>query len=226
MNIFAKFYASVGFAIFLFFVSLISQQYSVFFAKQLFDVITPAGTAGLRLGIAALVLLAITRPWRFGMPKVSLPILVCYGASIGLMNLLYYMALNHIPQGIAAGVVFTGPLVISICTSRSLCDLIGVALAAIGMYFLLPISQSSANINTTGILFALASAVAWASYILLGKRVAESGQRAPVAFGMFFATMVTLPIGIHTSETSLFSMDVLPFAAVLSILSADRKSVV
>ena len=37
------------------------------FAKQLFPLVGAAGTSAYRVGISALVLLAVVRPWRFGL---------------------------------------------------------------------------------------------------------------------------------------------------------------
>src|SRR5688500_9440910 len=80
---------------------IVSVQVGAAFATTLFDDLGPGGTVFLRIGFAALVLLAI---WR---PPLRLPAgdarrdVVLLGVVLAGMNLSFYVALDRIPLGIA-----------------------------------------------------------------------------------------------------------------------------
>ncbi|MGX1803401.1 EamA family transporter, partial [Brevundimonas naejangsanensis] len=73
---------------------MVSLSAGTSFAKTLYPMVGPAGTAGLRVGLSAIVLLAVFRPWRSAFTTSDLRALAVYGVVMGLMNLSFYMALN------------------------------------------------------------------------------------------------------------------------------------
>ena len=83
------------------------------FAKQLFPLIGAQGTSALRVGFSALVLLAVFRPWRWTTTRADAGSILRYGITLGVMNLLFYMALRTIPFGIAVAIEFCGPLAVA-----------------------------------------------------------------------------------------------------------------
>ena len=70
--------------------SLAAQNVGAAFAKHLFPVVGAYGVTGLRIALAALLLLTLRRPWRRMPARAIVPALVAYGAMLGLMNLLIY----------------------------------------------------------------------------------------------------------------------------------------
>src|SRR4051812_2011703 len=101
--------ASVMLPVLLLLVAMFSIQIGASMAKSLFPVVGALGATSLRLGFGTLLLWLVLRPWR--MPWRTLPwrMLVGYGISLGVMNSLFYLALQTVPLGIAIALEFTGP---------------------------------------------------------------------------------------------------------------------
>ena len=85
-----------------------------------------------------------------------------YGLTLGLMNLLFYMALRTIPFGIAVAIEFTGPLTVAMLSSRRPIDFLWVGCAAVGLLLLLPIGGGPA-LDPVGVLYAMGAACCWPS---------------------------------------------------------------
>lgn len=175
------------------------------FAKSLFPLVGAEGTTAYRVGFSALVLLAVMRPWRRPLDRRDLLRIVPYGVAMGTMNLCFYLALRTIPLGLAIAVEFLGPLTVSLVHSRRPVQFGMVGLAVAGLLLLLPWRSTDHALDLTGILFALAAALFWALYILLGKRTVHLPSGQAVALGMVSAAIVVVPIGIHHAGAALLT---------------------
>jgi inner membrane transporter RhtA len=188
-----------------------SLQFGAGLAVTLFDELGPAGTAFLRLAIAAVVLLAIWRPSLRG----DLRLAAAFGVTLGLMNLCIYEAMDRIPLGIAVTIEFWGPLAVAVIGSRRPLDLLWVALAATGIVLL---ADPGGSLDAAGVAFALAAGGLWALYIVLSARVgAVFPGGSGLAIAMVFGALVTLPVGIGGD---LLSAEVLAIAAVVALASS------
>ncbi len=197
-----------------------SFQVGASIAKQLIPVVGAPGTTALRLGLSALILVLLQRPWRTVPSRAAVPVLLAYGLSLGIMNFVFYMALRTIPLGIAVGLEFTGPLAVALVGSRHRLDLVWIAFAAIGLLFLLPITRSSGGLDPVGVLFALAAGVCWASYIVFGKRAGHAHGAAASTWGALIAACAVVPIGAVSAGRALLSPRVLPLGFAVAILSS------
>lgn len=201
-------------------IAMISIQSGASLAKSLFPVIGAEGTTALRLGIAAIILCLILRPWRAKLTLQSCRSLLAYGIALGLMNLMFYMALQTIPLGIAVALEFTGPLALALLSSRRVIDFIWIAMAVIGLWLLLPSNLSDAPLDPLGMALALGAGVCWALYIIFGKRAGTEHGTHTVALGTLVAAFVVIPIGLWHGGASLFSLDILPIAVGVAVLSS------
>ncbi len=203
-------------------IAMFSIQFGASIAKQLFPLAGVAGTSALRVAISALILSFVARIWKHNISKRQLPVVAGYGLSLGAMNLLFYFSLERIPLGIAVALEFTGPLAVSLFYSRKAIDLIWIVLAGVGIYLLLPISSVGGDsLDITGIVLALLAGFFWGLYILFGKSVGKDGSSLQVtAWGMWFATLVTLPAGLYLNGPEISNPSLPPMATGIAILSS------
>jgi inner membrane transporter RhtA len=207
-------------SILLLLVAMTSIQFGASFAKQIFHIAHPAGITMLRTSLAALFLLALWRPWRATWDRSAWLHVLPYGAALGIMNLLFYMSLQRIPLGIAVAVEFTGPLGLALLSSRRKQDLLWVALAALGIILISPITGHDA-LDPIGLLLALGAGFCWALYIVFGQRM---GRRIPAgtatALGMLVAALVTIPVGAFYVNEEFFQAKVWWMGLMVAILSS------
>jgi inner membrane transporter RhtA len=203
-------------------VAMLSIQYGASIAKTLFPVAGAAGTTALRLGFAAAMLIVVMRPWRQLPPRAAWGALAGYGASLGVMNLCFYLALARIPLGIAVALEFLGPLTVALLGSRRRLDFAFVGLALTGILLLCPpFPRAGAGLDTLGVLLALGAGVCWALYIVFGQRAgAALGSARASTLGTILAAMLVLPVGIVVSGPVLLSMPVLLKGAVIGFFSS------
>lgn len=201
-------------------IAMMSIQVGASFAKGLFAIIGAEGTTALRLGLGALMLTAVLRPWRAQVTAHNWRAVTLYGIILGAMNLLYYMAVARIPLGVATALEFTGPLAVAVFSSRRRLDFVWIMLAVIGLLLLLPIGESTEALDPVGIALALGAGVGWALYIIVGKKAgAQHGGYTP-ALGMIIAAIIVLPVGIHHAGAALLTPAIIPLALVVAALSS------
>ena len=200
--------------------AMISVQLGATEAHKLFATLGAPGATALRVSLAAIMVVLILRPWRPKLTLRSIPILLAYGVTLGLMNYCFYWALSLAPQGVVVALEFTGPLAVAIGSSRRWIDFAWIALAVVGLIFLLPIGHSAASIDPRGAALALVAGGFWAIYILVGRRAGQAHGRYATAFGMVIAAAVVLPLGMVQVGPRLFSPAFLPIALVVALLSS------
>src|ERR1700740_2910658 len=88
--------------------SIVSVQGGAALAKGLFPALGATGTVGLRVGISAVILLAGCRPRLGRISAAQWRALIPYGVVLGVMNVVFYLALSRIPLGLAVTAEFIG----------------------------------------------------------------------------------------------------------------------
>jgi inner membrane transporter RhtA len=201
--------------------AMISIQAGASLAKQLFPAIGAEGTTSARLAFAALILFIIWRPWR-SLPKgKAWRQLMLYGVSLGSMNLLFYMAIDRIPLGVAVALEFCGPLAVALYNSRKVRDLVWVMCALTGIICLLPISAVSEHLDPIGTALALGAGVFWGLYIVFGQSAGqESHGGSTVAWGMGFAAIIACPVGVASTGSALLDVHLVPLMLGVALLSS------
>ncbi len=199
---------------------MLSFQAGASVAKQLFPVVGAAGTTALRLGFSAVIVTLLQRPWRTVPPRSAWPVIGIYGIALGTMNFTFYMAIRTIPLGVAVALEFTGPLVVAFAASRRRADFVWIALAAVGVGFLLPIGPQSGRLDLTGVLFGLAAGLCWALYIVFGQRAGHVHGAAAATWGLLIAALVAVPPGVAMSGISGLTPRTLGLGVLVAVLSS------
>jgi inner membrane transporter RhtA len=203
--------------------AVVSVQIGAALAKNLFDSLGAPGVVWLRLGIAALILLAAWRPWPWRpgrrWSRTTLWQVVAFGLVIAAMNSTFYLSLARIPLGIAVTVEFVGPLALAAVLSRRWLDGLWVLLALAGILLLVK-TDASTHLDTVGVLLAAVAGVFWAGYIVLSSKV---GEKVPGGSGLAAALVIsavaTAPTGIASVSGSL-TWPALAAAAGVALLSS------
>lgn len=171
----------------------------------LFPLVDAQGTTAVRVGLSALLLGLLWRPWRRPLSRADAWAIACYGAALGLMNLAFYLSLRTLPFGVAVAIEFSGPLAVAILASRRAVDFVWVLLAVAGLGLLLPLGHAASALDPAGVAFALLAAACWAAYIVFGKRVGHLHTGHAVSLGLAVAALVVIPVGVAHAGGALLS---------------------
>jgi inner membrane transporter RhtA len=175
--------------------AIISFQGGASLAKGLFPVLGAAGTTLIRVGLSAVILMAVNRPNIRKLTPQQWKAVIPYGVILGAMNLIFYLAIDRIPLGLGVTLEFLGPLMVAVFGSRRVMDILWVVLAAAGIVLIAP--WNTKTVDPIGVVLALLAGAFWAGYILLGARTSKVlNDRDAVTIGMLFGTLVVLPFGI------------------------------
>jgi inner membrane transporter RhtA len=199
--------------------AMASVQAGASIAKTMFPVVGPVGMVALRIALGTVILCLVLRPWRVRIKPGTWRPLAVYGVSLGVMNLFYYLSLSRVPLGIAVALEFTGPLAVAILASRRVIDFCWVALAAGGLFLLLPIASLDAGVDPVGAFYALVAGACWALYIVFGKKAGADHGAQTVALGSVISAVIIVPLGFIDQGSALFSHKILLPALAVAVLS-------
>ncbi|QCU77378.1 EamA family transporter [Citricoccus sp. SGAir0253] len=200
----------------------VSLQFGAAVAIALFPALGSWGVTTLRLGLAAVVLLAVARPRVRGWSRRQWTAVALFGTSMGAMNGVFYAAIDRIPLGVAVSIEFLGPLVLAAAMARRLLDGLWVAVALAGMALLAVDSATGARaLDPVGVVLALVAGAFWMGYILASKRV---GALVPgtggLAVALVVGTAVVLPLGAPGAAGVLADPALLGMAVAVAVLSS------
>ena len=156
--------------------------------------LTQIRSTGAAVGFIAFLLLFARSRLRVG--RRELLFLVVFGITgIGLVQWLYFVAIDHLPVGIALLIQFLGPLFVALFARFVYREHIrrriwvALALSIVGLAVVVEL-WSGLAFSTLGITAALGAAFALAAYILMAER--ERKHRDPVSlsfYGFLFAAL-------------------------------------
>ncbi len=203
--------------------SMISYQISASFAKQLFSVMDPLSVTILRLCFAAVIVCVMFRSWQVfkRLPFLKWRDLLCYSAALCVMNVLFYMSLGKLPQGIAVGLEFIGPLGLALLSIQRRSDYVWVLLAIAGIALMVPWGQAaSADFSIFGAACALGAGLCWAFYIYFGQKVVHQniGMHA-LTIAICLSALILLPIGLYRNAPALLETQYWGKALAIAVLA-------
>jgi inner membrane transporter RhtA len=200
----------------LFVVGGVSMYVGAAVAVGLFELLSPAAVAVLRLLGAALLLLLWRRPGGDAWRGRRLARATAFGVATAGMNLAFYEAIARLPLGTAVAIEFCGPVLVAALASRRPRDVGAAALAAVGVLLIADVRWSG---SPSGVLWALLAAILWAAYIVLGKRVASAGNGLDeMAVGFVMASVMLSPLLLLGEPGDLTALaDPLVLAAAVGV---------
>ena len=149
--------------------------------------VPPVRLAEARVGVALVALapfLAWRRPELLRPPPGTWPVLAAFGACVAAVNLSYYLAIDHLPVGVAVALQYTGPAMLMAATAllaRNVTSRPGrLAWTAAGLTLAGAVLVSRAleglgALELPGLAAGLASAVLFAAYLLAAERAGRRG---------------------------------------------------
>ena len=206
---------SIGVAVF----AIFSFEIGAAFTKGLFPSLGAFGASTVRLFFGAIFLWAIWRPWRGALSGKQRRAVLAYGLALGGMSLFFYLALATLPLGLTLSLEMTGPLTLSLVSSRRLLDIVWIAVAATGLMLLLPLGQGMV-LDPRGMLFAVLAGTCWALYIVAGQKAGASlPQGRAMALSLAVAALAVAPWGIVKAGAALIDPRNLPVAILSGLFS-------
>ena len=195
----------------------VSQYLGAAVAVTLFEYLSPAGVALLRVLGAAAIIVVLRRSWRRRWQGPELGRAAAFGVSLAAMNLCFYLAMDKLPLGNAVAIEFLGPVVVAAAGARTVRSAAALLMAASGVVVLAGVETES---TARGVVFALLAGAFWAGYILLGHRVARSPASVDgLGLGMFAGAVAISPFGAADAIRALENPLVLVLAVATGLLS-------
>lgn len=202
-------------------IAMISLQSSGSLAKVLFEQFPIITVSALRLTFSAVIVAIIFQVWKIQFKQIKWKAIVSYGVALAGMNMLFYLAIDRLPLGLAVSFEFIGPLSVALYYARQKFDFIWVCLAIIGLILLFPFDQAKQPLDLLGVFFALAAGACWALYIIAGQRPSGVSGNHTVCLGMFVGSIILMPIALSIGlPASVFEINHLMLFITLAILAS------
>ena len=201
-----------------FILSAVAQYTGAIIAVNLFDEISPATVAWLRVLSASLILLAFSfRQSHARWTRRELYWVAAFGASTALMNLFFYLAIDRLPLGKGVTIEFIGPITVAALRTRSVRNTVALFFAAVGVVVLGGVELGN---EPLGLVFILAASVMWAGYIVMGSRVALADRGVSgLALGLLFGGIVITPFAAGDASAAFSSGKILIGCILVGLLS-------
>jgi inner membrane transporter RhtA len=199
-------------------VSSVSSQCGAGVGALAFPAIGPAGVVAVRQAVAAVILGVVARPSIRGLRWAQWWPILALAASLAMMNLALYFAVERIGLGLAVSLEFLGPLTLALLSLRRIRDWAFALIAGGGVYVLILPGPSTDYLGTAS---GLLAGTCWAAYILMSRVV---GQRSPGLHGTALATSVVAVIYAPVAAALVLSGKLwgsaLAFAVAAGVLSS------
>ncbi len=204
----------------LFVVSAVGQYCGAVIAVRLFDDLAPASVAWFRVIGAALVLVVLSIPtlrrggrWtRNELISVSL-----FGISTALMNLFFYLAIQHLDLGKGVAIEFIGPITVAALRTRTSRNALALVCAVIGVLILSGIELGN---EPVGLFFIFLASIMWAAYIVIGAKVARFDRGVSgLGVGLLIGAIFIAPFGAPTSGPAFSAPWIMVTCFLVGILS-------
>lgn len=202
----------------LFVISGISQYTGASIAVHLFEELPPATVAVFRVLLGALPILLISWRDQRAWSRADLKAAAIFGLATAAMNLCFYLGINRLPLGKSVVMEFIGPVAVAAWFTRSRRNTLALVLAATGVAVLSGVELGG---DPLGVLFILMASAFWATYIVLGRRVAGLDRGlSGLGVGLLIGGFAIIPFGAGHLDTVLGSPRLLGLCFLVGLLSS------
>jgi inner membrane transporter RhtA len=172
-------------------VACLGVQSSAALSSALFGALSVPAVAGLRQATAALVLWVLVRPSVRRRSRREWQGIAGYGAAMAGMNVAFYGAVDRLPLGVAAALLFLGPFAIAVASVRVWRDALFPVVGLVGVVL---VTRPGGDVEWVGIGFGLLSALALALYTMSAQRVGRtSAGLAGLTLSVGVSALLLLP---------------------------------
>ena len=200
----------------LFVVGAVSMYEGAAIAVDLFADIGPQAVAWLRICGAALVLVAVARPWTVPWSRDEVRAAAAFGVVTAAMNAAFYLATARVHLGSTVAIEFVGPMAVAALSVRSSRALVALLTAAGGVACL----SIGLRSDAVGVAWALVAGACWAGYVVLGARVStQRGGVTGLALALVFGALALAPFGAPASGPAWGDARILVLCVVVGVLS-------
>jgi len=204
----------------LFVVSAAGQYCGAVIAVRLFDHLTPASVAWLRVIGAAVVLIAFSMPTlrRSGAwSREQVFAVGLFGVCTASMNLFFYLAIQHLDLGKGVAIEFIGPITVAAIRTRTGRNGFALLLAVIGVLILSGLELGN---EPLGLVYVFLASIMWALYIVVGSKVARYNRGVSgLGIGLMIGAVFIAPFGAPTSGPAFSAPWILATCFLVGILS-------
>ena len=192
------------------------------FAVLLFTRLDPLGVAWLRIASAAVLFALWRRPWQrlAGLDRDGRSVVVALGATLAVMNVCFYVAIDRLPLGTVAAIEFLPVIVLAALGARTARNAVALLLAVVGVYLLTDVELDG---EPLGVAFAFANAALFALYIVLAHRLSRIpgiGGIDGLAAAMLVAAVFVTPLAGWSAAPALVDPVVLAAGVGVGIASS------
>ncbi|MGW2374334.1 EamA family transporter [Kitasatospora sp. NPDC001683] len=201
-------------------VAMFLVQTGIALSKPLFGPLGVSGTTFLRLGFAAVILLAVTRPRLRDKRPRDLAAAALLGIASAGMTFLFAGAIDRLPMGTAATIEFLGPLAVALVFARRASHLLWALLAAAGVVLLTLLGEGDGggSLDPVGLLYAFGAAACYSVYILFTDKVGATFQGFQgLAVSMTVGALVLAPFGFGEAWNGLTAPGASPLVLLASV---------
>lgn len=202
----------------LFVTSAAAQYAGAVIAVNLFDELSPATIAWIRVLSAGLILWALSLRHRHVRWTGRDVMWACaFGIATALMNMFFYLAIDYLPLGKGVTIEFIGPIAVAALTTRSLRNTYALVLATLGVLVLGGVEIGN---EPLGLLFILLASVMWAGYIVIGSRVALGNRGVTgLAIGLVVGGIAITPFASSDAVKAFSHPSLLASCIAIGLLS-------
>jgi inner membrane transporter RhtA len=180
-------------------VSCSAVEGSAALGSTIFDDLNPAAVAAWRQAFGALTLLAFLRPRLTGRGPSEWTFIAALGVAIATMNVAFYQAVDRVPLGIAATLLYLGPFAVAVTQTQLNWRLIAPMLALIGVAL---VSRPTGGATAVGIVAGLTAAGALAGYTLFSQRLGRDGGLDRLALAVTMSALILSPIAASSADSA------------------------